>query len=62
MPVLALWFGAVAWAQKAILTIFRISEETSRKSGLVSGIASTGAAAGIFLAVFALMLLTRLFM
>ena len=62
MPVLTLWFGAVAWAQKTILAIFRISEETSRESGLVSGIASTGAAAGIFLAVFALMLLARLVM
>ena len=52
----------MAWAQKTILAIFRISEETSRESGLVSGIASTGAAAGIFLAVFALMLLARLVM
>ena len=62
MPVLTLWFGTVSWAQKTILAIFRISEETSRESGLVSGIASTGAAAGIFLAVFALMLFSRLVM
>lgn len=58
-PLVQLWFIALGKTRDALLHILTLSEETSRQSGLVSGIASTGAAAGIFLAVFALMLLIR---
>jgi hypothetical protein len=44
-----------------MLGLLRAGENASRASGLVSGVASTSAAAGLFLAIFALMLLIRLF-
>jgi hypothetical protein len=56
---LAAWASAVAQSKTAILAVLHTGEETSRKSGLVSGVASTGAAAAIFLAIFALLLLLR---
>jgi multicomponent Na+:H+ antiporter subunit D len=58
-PVLWLWFTALNKTRDALMQLLAISEKASRESGLVSGIASTGAAAGVFLAVFALMLLIR---
>lgn len=58
-PFLAAWASAVAQSKTAILAVLHTGEETSRKSGLVSGVASTGAAAAIFLAIFALLLLLR---
>lgn len=58
-PVVRLWFVALGKTRDALMRLLTISEEASRESGLVSGIASTGAAAGVFLAVFALMLLIR---
>lgn len=56
-PMLALWFGALALTQRNIITALKIGESASQRSGLVSGVASTGAAAGVFLAAFALLLL-----
>lgn len=56
-PLLRLWQVALGRARDAVMRVLQISEEASRQSGLVSGIASTGAAAGVFLTVFALMLL-----
>ena len=58
-PLVQLWLLALGKKRDAIMRLLQISEEASRQSGLVSGIASTGAAAGVFLAVFALMLLIR---
>ena len=59
-PAIAVWFVLLDKTRIALMRLLRISEAVSRESGLVSGIASTGAAAGVFLAVFALMLLIRL--
>lgn len=61
-PLLTFWNKGLGKARQMILRLLSLSEEASRQSGLVSGIASTGAAAGVFLAVFALMLLIRQFM
>lgn len=61
-PIVRFWFIALAKLRDGLMRVLSISEKASRESGLVSGIASTGAAAGIFLAVFALMLLIRLIM
>ena len=58
-PVLSLWFVVLGALKRGVLRALKISEETSRESGLVSGVASIGSAAGIFLAMFALMLLLR---
>ena len=58
-PLVQLWLLALGKTRDTIMRLLQISEEASRQSGLVSGIASTGAAAGVFLAVFALMLLIR---
>lgn len=58
-PLVRLWLVALGKTRDALMRMLRISEDASRESGLVSGIASTGAAAGVFLAVFALMLLIR---
>ena len=58
-PVLSLWFVLLGALKRGVLRALKISEETSRESGLVSGVASIGSAAGIFLAMFALMLLLR---
>ena len=58
-PLVHVWLVALGKARDAIMRLLQISEDASRQSGLVSGIASTGAAAGVFLAVFALMLLIR---
>ena len=58
-PLVHVWLIALGKARDAIMRLLQISEDASRQSGLVSGIASTGAAAGVFLAVFALMLLIR---
>lgn len=58
-PAVRLWFFVLGKARDALMRVLTISEQASRESGLVSGIASTGAAAGIFLAMFALMLLIR---
>jgi len=59
---LALWHWLVARGRDAVITFVVAIEHASRQSGVVSGVASTGAAAGIFLAVFALLLLFRLVM
>ena len=61
-PVLEFWQRFAARFSAFMLRLLHISEQTSRESGLVSGMASTGAAAGLFLAVFALMLLIRVIM
>lgn len=58
-PVLTLWNSVISGGKQVILKALDAGEQTSRKSGLVSGVASTGAAASIFLAIFALMLLLR---
>ena len=58
-PVLRVWFVVLAALKRSVLQMLKISEQASRESGLVSGIASIGAAAGIFLAMFALMLILR---
>jgi len=58
-PVLTLWFAAVQSAQGLIMQVLHKGEQASRNSGLVSGISTTGAAAGVFLAVFALLMLFR---
>ena len=58
-PVLSLWFVVLGALKRGVLRALKISEETSRESGLVSGVATIGSAAGIFLAMFALMLLLR---
>jgi multicomponent Na+:H+ antiporter subunit D len=58
-PVLSFWFVVLGALKRGVLRALKISEETSRESGLVSGVASIGSAAGIFLAMFALMLLLR---
>lgn len=58
-PVLDLWFVLLGALKRGVLRALKISEETSRESGLVSGVATIGSAAGIFLAMFALMLLLR---
>lgn len=58
-PVLSLWFVVLGAMKRGVLRALKISEETSRESGLVSGVATIGSAAGIFLAMFALMLLLR---
>ena len=58
-PLVRLFFIILGKSRDALMQLLTLSEETSRQSGLVSGIASTGAAAGIFLAVFAVMLLIR---
>lgn len=58
-PLVRLFFIILGKSRDALMQVLALSEETSRQSGLVSGIASTGAAAGIFLAVFAVMLLIR---
>jgi hypothetical protein len=56
---LRVWFVVLAALKRSVLQMLKISEQASRESGLVSGIASIGAAAGIFLAMFALMLILR---
>jgi multicomponent Na+:H+ antiporter subunit D len=58
-PVLRVWFVVLAALKRSVLQMLKISEQASRESGLVSGIASIGSAAGIFLAMFALMLILR---
>ena len=58
-PVLRVWFVVLGGLKRGVLQTLKISEQASRESGLVSGIASIGAAAGIFLAMFALMLILR---
>ncbi len=62
LPLLAIWQRFRNRFVALMLRLLRASEDASRESGLVSGIASTGAAAALFLAVFALMLLIRLVM
>ena len=61
-PLVQLWFRFIGRARDVVMQVLTISEKASRESGLVSGIASIGAAAGVFLAVFALMLLIRVVM
>lgn len=60
LPLLESWQRIKARFIALVLRILRASEDASRESGLVSGIASTSAAAALFLAVFTLMLLIRL--
>ena len=55
-PILSVWFTALQHAKKLVMDGLYIGERASQQTGLVSGVASTGAAAGIFLAVFALLL------
>ena len=59
-PPLRLWHFCMAQFYKALLATFKFLEQRARRNGLVSGVTSTGAAAGIFLAVFALILLFQL--
>jgi multicomponent Na+:H+ antiporter subunit D len=61
LPVLASWHYIRIRFVGLMLGLLRAGENASRASGLVSGVASTSAAAGLFLAIFALMLLIRLF-
>lgn len=61
-PVLRLWLVVLGGLKRGVLQALRLSEQASRESGLVSGISSIGSAAGIFLAMFALMLILRQFM
>jgi multicomponent Na+:H+ antiporter subunit D len=56
-PILSVWFTALQHAKKLVMDGLYIGERASQQTGLVSGVASTGAAAGIFLAVFALLLI-----
>jgi multicomponent Na+:H+ antiporter subunit D len=56
-PILSVWFAALGQAKKLVMDGLYVGERASQQTGLVSGVASTGAAAGIFLAVFALLLL-----
>ncbi len=58
-PVLRLWLVVLGGLKRGVLQALRLSEQASRESGLVSGISSIGSAAGIFLAMFALMLTLR---
>ena len=58
-PVMVIWFAAIRTAQSLILRALFKGEQVSRNSGMVSGISTTGTAAGIFLAVFALLMLFR---
>ena len=62
MPILSFWQRFKNRFIMVMLRLLKASENASRESGLVSGIASTSAAAALFLAVFALMLLIRLVM
>jgi hypothetical protein len=59
-PLMRLWNGAKDGFVALMLRLLRTGEEASRATGLASGVASTGAAAGIFLALFALILLIRI--
>ena len=61
-PLVKIWNALKDGFVTLMLRLLRTSEEASRATGLTSGVASTGAAAGIFLAVFALILLIRLVM
>jgi hypothetical protein len=56
-PILSVWFAALGQTKKLVMNGLYVGERASQQTGLVSGVASTGAAAGIFLAVFALLLL-----
>jgi multicomponent Na+:H+ antiporter subunit D len=55
-PVLGLWFTLLAACKGLIMGALQMGERASQHSGLVSGVATTGAAAGIFLSVFTLLL------
>tara|TARA_B110000971_G_scaffold210097_1_gene236956 strand:+ start:1524 stop:3227 length:1704 start_codon:yes stop_codon:yes gene_type:complete len=58
-PVLRFWLVVLDGLKRGVLQALKLSEQASRESGLVSGISSIGSAAGIFLAMFALMLILR---
>ncbi|MDB2668842.1 Na(+)/H(+) antiporter subunit D [Alphaproteobacteria bacterium] len=55
-PVLGLWFTLLGAGKGLIMGTLQQGERASQHSGLVSGVATTGAAAGIFLCVFSLLL------
>ena len=62
MPVMRSWHGTIAIASGQIVTLVNRATHISRNNYLISGTATTGAAAGLVLAVFVLLLAIRYLM
>ncbi|MAI52224.1 MAG: Na(+)/H(+) antiporter subunit D [Rhodobiaceae bacterium] len=61
-PVMRLWHAGLAIAARQIVAVVERGTHISRNNYLISGTATIGAAAGLFLAVFALLLALRYMM
>ena len=59
-PPLYIWRFFIENIHNGLLALLKSLEQKARRNGMVSGVTSTGSAAGIFLAVFALILLFQL--
>jgi multicomponent Na+:H+ antiporter subunit D len=61
-PIMRLWHAGLAIAARQIVAAVERGTHISRNNYLISGTATIGAAAGLFLAVFALLLALRYMM